>query len=189
MKHLRLRPSHARLVGSAVLALCAAGGIIAAGACASPPNSGRVTQIFTPNDSFVTWTGGTAGTGPDAVIGQRCGTLDCHGQIGRPLRIFSQSGLRLVDEAGDIPGGAPETEDEKFANFTAAISLQPELTSEVFAGSYDPHTLLLLRKPLQLERHKGGQVFQSNDPGDVCLTSWLQDNTDYTACATALKVP
>jgi hypothetical protein len=190
MKALRLTPAHARLVGSAVLAVCAAGGVVVTGACASSPDTSRVTEVYTPDDAFVQWIGGTTGTGPDAVIGQRCGTLDCHGQLGRPLRIFSQSGLRLVDEAGAIPGGIPETEDEQFANFTAAISLQPELTSEVFAGSQDPHAvLLLLRKPLQLERHKGGQVFQPNDPGDTCLTTWLQDNTDYKACATALQVP
>ena len=72
--------------------------------------------------------------------------------------------------------------------------MQPELTSEVFAGNFDPHVLLLLRKPMQLERHKGGQVIQAGDTGDTCLTSWLSSGTptggvDYTACGNAASVP
>lgn len=189
-----MKRTHARIFGAAALAILVGEGVLIA-ACASPPDTSRVTQIYTPDNAFVTFAGGGALVGPDAVLAQRCGTLDCHGSIGRPLRIFSADGLRLVDEAGNIPGGAPETQDEKFANFTAAISVQPELTSEVFAGNFDPHVLLLLRKPLGLERHKGGQVSQGGDYIDQCLTSWLSSGngsgtgTNYTACLNAASVP
>jgi hypothetical protein len=184
-----------RFVGSAVLACAIASSFVLVAACGPTPDPNRVTNIYTPDDAFEQYAGGAVGTsqtsqiGVDGFLAARCATLDCHGQVGRPLRLFSQDGLRIVDDAGDYPGGAKETEDEIFANFTAAIGLQPELTSEVFAGNYDPHVLLILRKPLQLERHKGGQVLQANDPGDTCLTSWLSGNVDFTACATAAAVP
>ena len=32
------------------------------------------------------------------VLEKRCGTLDCHGQLGRPLKFYSQNGLRLFTE-------------------------------------------------------------------------------------------
>ena len=164
--------SPARLVGAAVLA-CAVAGIVVA--CASSPDTNQVTNIYVSPNAFTDFAGGGANAGVQGFIATKCGGLDCHGSIGRPFRIFSQFGLRLVDEAGDIPGGAPTTGAEIFANYTSAIGVQPELTSKVFYGLQDPHTLLLLRKPLGLERHKGGQVLESGDNGDKCLTSWLQD--------------
>jgi hypothetical protein len=185
-----MKQSRARLAGSFVFAASLAGALVAVAACASTPDPNRVTNIFTPDDAFLQYAGGGSKVGVDGFLAARCATLDCHGEIGRPLRLFSQDGLRIVDDAGNYPGGAPETTTEIFANFTAAISLQPELTSEVFAGLDDPHAvLLLLRKPLQLERHKGGAVIQSGDDGDKCLTSWLADAIDYTACGNAAAIP
>ena len=181
-----------RLTGAALITLAAAGALLA---CASTPDSSRVTEIFTGDASFAEFAGGKAADGTplvgvQPVLAARCGTLDCHGSIGRPLRIFSQFGLRLVDDAGNVSGGAPTTTAEVFADYTAAISVQPELTSKVFAGIDDPHVLLLLRKPLARERHKGGQVFQSGDDGDNCLSSWLSaQGIDYTACKNAASVP
>ncbi len=180
----------ARVIVSVVAAAAIAVGVVLVAACGGTPDPNRVTNIYTPDDAFEQYAGGGAKIGVDGFLAARCGTLDCHGGIGRPLRIFSQSGLRIVDDAGNYPGGAPETEAEIFANFTAAISVQPELTSEVFAGNFDPHVLLLLRKPMQLERHKGGQVIQGGDTGDTCLTSWLSGlGVDYTACGNAALVP
>ena len=122
---------------------------------------------------------GGGNSGVQGMLARKCGTLDCHGSIGRSLRIFSQYGLRLVDDAGATSGGPQATSPaEVFANYISAISVQPELTSKVFYGLEDPHALLLLRKPLALERHKGGQVLQSGDRGDLCLTSWLQDGLE-----------
>jgi len=179
---------NARFVGSVTLAMAIAASFVVVAACGPTPDPNRVTNIYTPDNAFEEYAGGGAQVGVDGFLAARCATLDCHGQIGRPLRLFSQDGLRIVDDAGNYPGGAPETESEIFANFTAAISIQPELTSEVFAGNYDPHVLLLLRKPLQLERHKGGPVLQPNDDGDTCLTSWLSGNgVDYTACGNAAQ--
>jgi hypothetical protein len=171
------RVTRARLAGAGALSIMVAAVVVA---CAGSPDTNAVTNIYISPNAFTDFAGGAQADGAvySGVIGfvaLKCGTLDCHGSIGRPFRIFSQYGLRLVDEAGDIPGGAPTTESEIYADYISAISVQPELTSKVFYGLLDPHTLLLLRKPLGLERHKGGKVLEANADGDLCLTSWLQD--------------
>jgi len=174
MKH---RLNRARITGAILLGLTAAW---LAAACAGVPSTTETTTIYTSADAYRDFAGygttnGVANTGVQGMLATKCATLDCHGQVGRSLRIFSQNGLRLADDAGNVSGGAATTPAEIFANFTSTISVQPEQTSKVFAGQEDPHALILLRKPLGLERHKGGQVLASNDNGDLCLTSWLQD--------------
>jgi hypothetical protein len=177
MKH---RPTRARITGAILLCLTAAWLAVA---CAGTPNTSETTTIYTSADAYRDFAGygttasGAPNAGVQGMLATKCATLDCHGQVGRSLRIFSQNGLRLADDAGtgNVSGGAATTPAEIFANFTSTISVQPEQTSKVFAGQEDPHALILLRKPLGLERHKGGQVLASGDPGDLCLTSWLQD--------------
>jgi hypothetical protein len=176
----------ARIALAATIAGAVAAALVA---CASSPDPNRVTMIYTGPNSLSEFT-----TYVQPVLANRCATLDCHGQIGRPLRLFSQFGLRLVDDAGNVSGGLKTTTAEIFANYTATISLQPELTSRVFAQSdtppLDAHALLLMRKPLQLERHKGGPVFSSGGATDNCLSSWLTaKGIDTTACTAALMVP
>jgi hypothetical protein len=135
---------------------------------------------------------GGATAGVDPVLEKRCGTLDCHGQMGRALRIFGQEGLRLIaEDAANVPGIQPTTQTEYVANYQSVIGLQPELMTEVVQGNAPPTVLLLLRKPLQLERHKGGQVF--NGPGDAaydCIVSWLGgQGTNFAECARATGAP
>jgi hypothetical protein len=190
------RDRRARIVGAAVLTFAVAGAILA---CASTPDTTAVTNIYIAPNAFPDFKGNGTNKGVQGVLAMKCGGLDCHGSMGRALRIFSQYGLRQVDEAGDVPGGAPTTDAEVYANYVSAISVQPELTSKVFYGLVDPHALLLLRKPLGLERHKGGQVLQSGDNGDICLSTWLQDGLvdqsgtpitlDNNACNTAAQLP
>ncbi len=161
-------------VGAAIVFSLVTAGIVVA--CASSPDPTAVTNIYTSQNAFLDFAGSGSNKGVQGMLANKCGTLDCHGSLGRSLRIFSQYGLRLVDDAGDIPGGpGATTEAEIFANYTSAISVQPELTSKVFYGREDPSVLLILRKPLGLERHKGGQVLSNQDPGYLCLTTWLQD--------------
>ena len=61
--------------------------------------------------------------------------------------------------------------------------------SEVVQGNAPPEDLMLLRKPLLLERHKGGPVLISGDDGDTCILSWLAGQTNGQACANAIGVP
>jgi hypothetical protein len=182
-----------RIIGSLVLASSFAAGVGVVGACASAPDNTRITDIYTTDNAyeqFIGLNGDAAQAGsPELFLELKCGGLDCHGQVGRPLRIFSATGLRLVDDAGATSGDPthPTSDDEKFANYTAAIGVQPELTSAVFAGFADPDVLLLLRKPLQAERHKGGQVIVNGDSGYQCLRGWLLGVANFAACGDAIS--
>ncbi len=126
---------------------------------------------------------------PSAYMERHCGSLDCHGQPGRPLRVYSQFGMRLSDD--DMPGGRPRTDDELTANYVATISLEPEIMTQVAEQhGAEPERLMLIRKPLGTERHKGGQIFSDqSDPGYLCLTSWLRGSVDKDACASASISP
>ncbi|MBN9163226.1 MAG: hypothetical protein BGO98_00940 [Myxococcales bacterium 68-20] len=121
------------------------------------------------------------------MLGARCGSLDCHGQSGRPLRLFHNDGLRLADD--DAPGAGATTTDEHAANLRAVVGLEPELFARVVAeGGAAPERLTLVRKALGLESHKGGAPFALGTSGDVCLRSWLATKTDEAACATGAQV-
>ena len=55
-------------------------------------------------------------------------------------------------------------------------------------------TLLLLSKPLHLERHKGEKVFERGSLDYVCLSSWLTSKRpdgaiDAAACKETLENP
>ena len=189
--------TNARVILASLIALLTTAIVVA---CAATPDPTEVTNIYVSSKAFSDFAGVPTAAPPEiGVIGfitYRCGTLDCHGQIGRPFRLFSQNGIRLVDDAGNVSGGIGEgtTEAEIFADYTSAIGVQPELTSKVFAGYLDPHSLLLLRKPLGLERHKGGQVMSPGDNGDLCLSSWLTDGQEaggvnFVACGKAAASP
>ncbi len=123
--------------------------------------------------------------GVSRVLEKRCGTLDCHGQIGRPLRIYGEFGLRFVDDAGDQPGVGATTPTEYEANYQSVIGLQPEIMTLVVEQQLPPESLMLQREPLQLERHKGGAVFVEGDDAYNCLTTWLGGQADYTSCGNA----
>ncbi len=140
----------------------------------------RVTTILAPDQ--------TQFTTVSPVFERRCGTLDCHGQVGRPLRIYSGLGLRLPNDAGDIPGSGATTPDEITANYRAVIGLQPEQMTRVIAGEAPPDSLLILSKPLNLESHKGGPAFApTGDPGAGCITTWILGAVDATQCAAAVS--
>jgi hypothetical protein len=123
-----------------------------------------------------------------AMFVHRCGSLDCHGQTGRNLRIYGREGLRLSSK--DIPGGDPTTTAEYDADYRSAVALEPEIMSQVVEdGGEDPSRLTLVRKPRGEESHKGGTLIHVGDPQDICLTSWLAGTTDTSSCGAALEFP
>jgi hypothetical protein len=156
-------------------------------------------------------TAGTAAlTCPDRVLFEeavspylerRCGSLDCHGQATRPMRLEGQYGLRrevVLGEGGaNVSGGRETTQAELFDNYQAVCSLEPERMSEAvanFGASID--ALRLVGKPRDTINHKGGRVVEEGDPGDRCITGWLSAVSDSDAdevrrqCALALsKLP
>jgi hypothetical protein len=157
-----------------------------------------------------------------AVLEQRCGSLDCHGSLGRPLRIYGYTGLRhaatyTVDENGQVrlaeevkayvdpvvaeandlfPGGgaAATTPTEMAQTIRSICGLQPEVMRQVVLEGAEAEKLLLLSKPLHLERHKGWKVFERGSLDHRCIASWLQSKqpsgeVDDDACKEALAVP
>jgi len=110
-----------------------------------------------------------------------CATLDCHGQVGRNLRIYGYGGLRL--SAFDSPAGDPTTELEYLASYESLVSLEPETLSKVVARQADPNELSLVRKARGIEHHKGGQRSIPGDSLDRCIVLWLTDNFDPDPCA------
>ncbi len=59
----------------------------------------------------------------------------------------------------------------------------------------DPYSLLLLKKPLFIENHKGGKVLASGDDAEKCITGWLKgkwndaDHSVQQACAKGALYP
>jgi hypothetical protein len=133
------------------------------------------------------------------VLEQRCGTLDCHGSYARPLRIYGSVGLRrpepattdaVAEYAEYYPGGAePTTVRELDDNYRSVCSVEPEIMNAVVEGSSTAEDLTLVRKPLLLEKHKGGRIFEKGTDGIVCITSWLQGTVQTARCEAELKHP
>lgn len=125
----------------------------------------------------------------------RCAGLDCHGQVGRPLRLYSSHGLRQKAKADGSRDNGPTTDGEKSDNYYAVVGLEPENLSVCFASkgqSFD--TLQLLKKPLDIQgqgiRHKGGPVLKAsdNDPGWQCLYGWASGSPDKKQCDDGAKI-
>jgi hypothetical protein len=113
-----------------------------------------------------------------------CGTLDCHGQAGRNLRLFGGRGLRLL--AGANPLAGDTTSEEYDATFWSVVGLEPEALSDVLADKgADPERLSLIRKARGHERHKGGTLMNAGDALDRCLLSWLAGAVSEAPCQTA----
>lgn len=102
--------------------------------------------------------------------------------------------LTSEDLKGYFSGGIPTTIAEIADNYDAVVSLEPILTVEVAAGvlrnnaadpcpwypekgdtpdKMTPECLTLVRKPLLLEKHKGGTIWEENSPANRCLQGWL----------------
>ncbi len=168
---MRVRSAHlavsVAVIGAVIVPALA---LVAISACASAPDSERITDVITPDfDTYV--------ANVDAYLTRRCGSLDCHGQPGRAYRIYSREGFRLIQlQDGSLVSGQQETQpEEKRANFQALVSVEPEEMTRLMARQGDnPNELLFLRKPLKLERHKGGPAMAEDDPGYRCVVAWLQ---------------
>ena len=156
-------------------------------ACSTPPSDERI-GIIAPNAS-------EAAFGPVAdFLDHRCGSLDCHGQPGRNLRIFGCEGMRLLNTDAPIcsraQGGRPTSPDEHTATYRSLVGLEPAVMSEVVANrGRDPELLTFIRKARGTEAHKGGALFVPGDEQDVCVTSWLSGQTNLDACNGAFSYP
>jgi hypothetical protein len=136
--------------------------------CSAVPSDARI-GIDAPNGSEEEF--GIVGD----YLDHRCGSLDCHGQPGRNLRIWGCEGMRL--DPHDVPlcsvpqGGSQTTSAEHQATYRSLVGLEPAVMSTV------------------VEAHKGGVLIAPGDDQDVCVTSWLAGATDVIACANAIGYP
>ncbi len=156
-----------------LIAMAGAGAMaaLASMSCAGTPDKNRVTDVILPD--FDTYKNNV-----DLYLARRCGTLDCHGQPGRAYRIYSREGFRLYNQdAGLVSGQQPTTPEEVMANFQAIVSLEPEELNRVVASQGDEDALkrwIWIRKPLRLERHKGGPAMAEDDSGYKCVLAWMR---------------
>jgi hypothetical protein len=134
-----------------------------------------------------------------AVMERRCGTLDCHGETSRPLRIFGQYGLRRPEQPGSpnvenyaeyySGGKEASTLAELEDNYRSICALEPELVADVYAKKSSPDVLTIVRKARLREKHKGGLLWNKGEPGDVCMTNWLTGIADLSQCEVELGHP
>lgn len=112
---------------------------------------------------------------PYVAVG--CATLDCHGDPGRPLRLYSEIGLRASTNR-DVPLTMSE--------------LDANIQSFVAVDSAPPLQHLAILKPLAESAggldHVGGDVWSDvNDPGYRCVLAWLEGHVsdEQAACEEA----
>lgn len=111
-------------------------------------------------------------------VGIRCGSLDCHGDMGRTLRIYAQDGLRLRE------GLRFATLDlEEVQHNVRSFSAFP-------SENADPSNNLILLKGLAVDAggiaHKGDEVWSSPEAaGYRCIAAWLEGVSAAAACAEA----
>jgi hypothetical protein len=116
-----------------------------------------------------------------------CGTLDCHGQPARNLRLYGARGLRL-DPATNSKEGTTEPPEYE-ANYWSVVALEPELLSTVTdEGGRNPERLILIRKGRGTTRHKGGALMQPNDDLDQCIVEWLKGKILIDRCFAASRI-
>ncbi|MBI4700598.1 MAG: hypothetical protein HY744_05445 [Deltaproteobacteria bacterium] len=147
------------------------------------------------------------------LLERRCGTLDCHGQLARPLRIYGRGGLRRVDNLTQegldeysnpalaqknktFPGegGKDTTEQEVADNRRSACGLEPELMTEIVekaasGAQTSVKQLLLLQKPLGLQQHKGEIQLVEGSASYDCISGWIRGKLDKKQCEKAAKEP
>lgn len=109
-----------------------------------------------------------------------CATLDCHGDTGRPLRLYAETGLRTDTTLRDLP----ITDAELARNVASLTGVDPEAPID---------RSLVLSKPLAENAggldHVGGDLWPSTtDPAYLCVRGWLEGATTAidAVCAEAL---
>lgn len=184
-------PSDARGIAAAtalLLALVSLVSLVAftTTACATAPDERELARQNPPDkEQFLRG-------GVNDFMVARCGALDCHGQVGRPLRLYGVNGLRKVPPLEvelERPTG-PLTAEELDDNYLSVVGLEPEALGYARAVEGEYLDFLLLKKPISIEgggvRHKGGPVLRpTGDPGFECILSWISGDVEATECAAA----
>jgi hypothetical protein len=177
--HSFARAAHALVC---LLAMVLAGALVAA--CAAAPDDGSEPRLPVASldvDAYASMV--------QPVVEKKCGSLDCHGQLPRGLRVYGMNGLRLPNDAGHSPGVGETTAAEARATYVSIVGLEPEKTNALVGtqprSREDAYRLLVLAKPLAVERHRGGISLRKGEPAEQCLLSWVLGRPDAALCASA----
>lgn len=117
-------------------------------------------------------------------VGVACATLDCHGDPGRPLRLYAELGLR----AGDALRPRALSEAVEAEPLSAQELADNVLAFRAIAAAHrNGDEELALSKPLARSaggaEHVGGDIFDSTEaPGHRCLQAWIAGEPDDGAC-------
>lgn len=155
--------------------------LLVAGLCVSCVAGGGTVSVERPDDASFQQV--------SAYMEQSCGTLDCHGQPSRPMRIYGYRGMRLSTADTPVKNDRPTTPEEVHANYDSVCGLEPEALSLVVQHELSAEELLVVKKSRGEIHHKGYEVVTAGSPADVCLVSWLSGAVDAAACAKAAKDP
>jgi hypothetical protein len=144
--------------------------VVASGLCACQDTSGTTPLPTDDVASYATYV--------QPILEARCATLDCHGEVDRPLRLYAETGLRARDALRD----RALDPEELAANVRALAAVDPGAT---------PEASLVISKPLLGgEAHEGGDLWLAADePQVVCVRSWLAGSIDVGACTSAAAEP
>jgi hypothetical protein len=156
--------------------------------CASKPDdSSEPRLVLGPVDPT------TYETMVQPVFERRCGSIDCHGQLPRGLRVYGANGLRLPNDKGLVPGGGATTHDETYATYASIVALQPDRmnafllkTSRTPGDAYD---LIVLSKALAIERHRGGPSLNKGEAAEQCIVRWLLGQPAQDLCTAGARPP
>ncbi len=114
-----------------------------------------------------------------AILEARCATLDCHGVMDRPLRLYAETGLRARDDLRDRPIETTELE----ANVLAIEGLEPGVA---------PEETLFARKPMAARdrgvAHEGGVIWRADDAQRLCVLAWIEGNSEEPDSVDACRV-
>lgn len=150
---------------------------VALGACAGPEEDARAQHQVPSFDFFPP---------VSDALHSHCGTLDCHGQEGRNLRLYGLNGLRLSQP--DVPGIGATTDAEYGENYRSVTLFEPELLEQLLlSGGVNPERLTLVRKGRGTEHHKGKVAMEPGGPADRCLLAWLAGGSDEVSCLEAAE--
>jgi hypothetical protein len=146
------------------------------------PDRGETVTVAKPDETSFAYV--------HPVMMRRCGTLDCHGDGYRNMRIVGYLGRRLDTNATpvqDVPhGGLPTTTAELDTTYRSVTGLEPEILTGVVRGTRPVEDLTLIRKGRYSEFHRGGSPLKDNPLADACLTSWLKGALDGQSCCREL---
>jgi hypothetical protein len=162
------------------------------GACSGAPSDARIGVVAPDLAQFK----------PVAdIMGDSCGSLDCHGSPQRNLIVYGCEGLRLETPDGAAPGcvrmvgrleGTDTTDAEYEATYRSLVGLEPAVMTAVVQGKGRyPELLTVVRKARGEEAHKGGAVWAAGSWQDQCIATWLarSDTTDACTAPTDAGAP